>query len=236
MQTSNFPMAKSEIKCILMDIEGTTTSVSFVYDVLFPYFIENIEDLLSIDSLSVEEAFDNVKKLVLEENNTVLLTRQDCIPFLLRWCKEDRKLTSLKFLQGVVWEKGYILGKLVSHVYDDVPPALKLWWTANIELAVFSSGSVEAQKLIFKFAEYGNLSSYFSAYFDTVVGPKRAESTYLKIAASLKIATSSILFLSDIREELIAADQAGMATIQLVRPGTIANWKYTVESFNEIVL
>ncbi len=219
-----------------MDIEGTTTSVSFVYDVLFPYFIENIEDLLSIDSLSVEEAFDNVKKLVLEENNTVLLSRQDSIPFLLRWCKEDRKLTSLKFLQGVVWEKGYLSGKLVSHVYDDVPPALKLWRTANIELAVFSSGSVEAQKLIFKFAEHGNLTSYLSAYFDTVVGPKRAESTYLKMADSLKIAASSILFLSDIREELIAADQAGMATIQLVRAGTIANWKYTVESFNEILL
>ena len=225
---------KGEIKCVLMDIEGTTTSVSFVYDVLFPYFLTNVDKLLFNDSDEVIAAFDEVKELVKNEGGLELLSRQDCINQLVLWCKEDRKVTPLKFLQGVIWEEGYLAGTLVSHVYDDVPHSLKEWYDNNIELAIFSSGSVEAQKLIFKFANQGDLSNYLSAYFDTVTGPKREENTYKIIADQLQFPASSILFLSDIREELMAAEEAGMQTIQLVRPGTTSNWKNTAENFTEI--
>ena len=225
---------KGEIKCVLMDIEGTTTSVSFVYDVLFPYFLTNVDKLLFNDSVEVVAAFDEVKELVKNESGLDLLSRQDCIIQLVLWCKEDRKVTPLKFLQGVIWEEGYLAGTLVSHVYDDVPLSLKEWYDNNIELAIFSSGSVEAQKLIFKFANQGDLSNYLSAYFDTVTGPKREANTYKLIADQLQFPASSILFLSDIREELMAAEEAGMQTIQLVRPGTSSNWKNTAENFTEI--
>lgn len=225
---------KGEIKCVLMDIEGTTTSVSFVYDVLFPYFLTNVDKLLFNDSDEVIAAFDEVKELVKNEGGLELLSRQDCINQLVLWCKEDRKVTPLKFLQGVIWEEGYLAGTLVSHVYDDVPHSLKEWYDNKIELAIFSSGSVEAQKLIFKFANQGDLSNYLSAYFDTVTGPKRETNTYKIIADQLQFPASSILFLSDIREELVAADEAGMQTIQLVRPGTTSNWKNTAENFTEI--
>ena len=225
---------KGEIKCVLMDIEGTTTSVSFVYDVLFPYFLTNVDKLLFNDSDEVIAAFDEVKELVKNEGGLELLSRQDCINQLVLWCKEDRKVTPLKFLQGVIWEEGYLAGTLVSHVYDDVPHSLKEWYDNKIELAIFSSGSVEAQKLIFKFANQGDLSNYLSAYFDTVTGPKREANTYKLIADQLQFPASSILFLSDIREELMAADEVGMQTIQLVRPGTTSNWKNTAENFTEI--
>ena len=217
-----------------MDIEGTTTSVSFVYDVLFPYFLTNVDKLLFNDSDEVIAAFDEVKELVKNECGLELLSRQDCINQLVLWCKEDRKVTPLKFLQGVIWEEGYLAGTLVSHVYDDVPHSLKEWYDNKIELAIFSSGSVEAQKLIFKFANQGDLSNYLSAYFDTVTGPKREANTYKLIADQLQFPASSILFLSDIREELMAAEEAGMQTIQLVRPGTTSNWKNTAENFTEI--
>ena len=225
---------KGEIKCVLMDIEGTTTSVSFVYDVLFPYFLTNVDKLLFNDSDEVIAAFDEVKELVKNEGGLELFSRQDCINQLVLWCKEDRKVTPLKFLQGVIWEEGYLAGTLVSHVYDDVPHSLKEWYDNKIELAIFSSGSVEAQKLIFKFANQGDLSNYLSAYFDTVTGPKREANTYKLIADQLQFPASSILFLSDIREELMAADEVGMQTIQLVRPGTTSNWKNTAENFTEI--
>ena len=217
-----------------MDIEGTTTSVSFVYDVLFPYFLTNVDKLLFNDSVEVVAAFVEVKELVKNESGLELLSRQDCINQLVLWCKEDRKVTPLKFLQGVIWVEGYLAGTLVSHVYDDVPHSLKEWYDNKIELAIFSSGSVEAQKLIFKFANQGDLSNYLSAYFDTVTGPKRETNTYKIIADQLQFPASSILFLSDIREELMAAEEAGMQTIQLVRPGTTSNWKNTAENFTEI--
>ena len=184
--------------------------------------------------ISVIAAFDEVKELVKNESCLELLSRQDCINQLVLWCKEDRKVTPLKFLQGVIWEEGYLAGTLVSHVYDDVPHSLKEWYDNKIELAIFSSGSVEAQKLIFKFANQGDLSNYLSAYFDTVTGPKRETNTYKIIADQLQFPASSILFLSDIREELMAAEEAGMQTIQLVRPGTTSNWKNTAENFTEI--
>lgn len=228
-------MKLSGVDFILTDIEGTTTSVSFVYETLFPYFRENIAKLENLQHLpEVQEAFEQVVKLAKEEGKTISGT-PEIIETLIAWSKEDRKATPLKTLQGVLWDEGYRSGEIKGHVYADVPEALERWATSGKKLGVFSSGSVAAQKLIFGFSEKGDLSTYFSAYFDTNTGGKRETGTYAKIAAELQLPAEKILFLSDIREELEAADQAGYQTIQLVREGNTANWKQTVSDFSEII-
>jgi enolase-phosphatase E1 len=153
---------------------------------------------------------------------------------LIRWSNEDKKITPLKDLQGILWKEAYESGLIQGHVYEDVAPALKTWTASGIKLGVFSSGSIAAQKLIFGYSESGDLTPYFSAYFDTISGGKREVETYIKISNELKIPPNDILFLSDIVEELEAAQQAGFQTTQLVRPGTIANWQHTASSFSDI--
>lgn len=227
-------MKLSGIQFILTDIEGTTTSVSFVYEQLFPYFRANIGKLKDLEHLpEVKEAFEQVIALAKEEGKTVS-GADEIIETLLRWDREDKKITPLKTLQGILWDEGYRSGEIKGHVYEDVPAALENWKQAGKQLGVFSSGSVAAQKLIFGFSEAGDLMPYFSAYFDTRTGGKRETETYVKIAEALKIPAENILFLSDIREELVAADEAGYQTVQLVRPGTTANWKETAADFSEI--
>jgi enolase-phosphatase E1 len=158
------------------------------------------------------------------------------IETLIHWSNEDKKITPLKDLQGILWKEAYETGVIKGHVYDDVAPALKAWKDAEIQLGVFSSGSITAQKLIFGYSVSGDLTPYFSAYFDTTTGGKREVETYIKISQKLNKQPSEILFLSDIVEELEAAQQAGLQTIQLVRPGTLANWKNSVLSFSDIHL
>lgn len=227
-------MKLSGIEFILTDIEGTTTSVSFVYEKLFPYFRENIGKLVDLEQVpEVKEAFDQVRSLAKEEGKEVSGT-EEIIQVLRQWDNDDRKITPLKTLQGVLWDEGYRSGEIRGHVYEDVPAALERWKKDGIRMGVFSSGSVAAQKLIFGFSEAGDLTPYFSAYFDTNTGGKRETATYAKIAEALKVPAEKILFLSDIREELEAADQAGYQTIQLVRPGTSAGWKDTVADFSRI--
>jgi enolase-phosphatase E1 len=160
----------------------------------------------------------------------------DQIEQLLKWSLEDKKITPLKTLQGILWEAGYKSGEIKGHVYPDVAAALKIWKSNGIKLGVFSSGSVAAQKLIFGYSESGDLTSYFSAYFDTKTGGKRETETYAKIAEILKTSPNEILFLSDIVEELQAAREANFQTIQLVRPGNKANWEKSVIDFSEITL
>ncbi len=228
-------MKLSGIDFILTDIEGTTTSVSFVYETLFPYFRENISKLKELQHLpEVKEAFEQVVKLAKEEGKNISGTAE-IIEMLEAWSAEDKKITPLKTLQGVLWDEGYRSGEIRGHVYADVPAALENWKQAGKKLGVFSSGSVAAQKLIFGFSEKGDLSPYFSAFFDTNTGGKRETETYSKIARELQILAEKILFLSDISEELEAADKAGYQTIQLVREGNTANWKETVSSFTEIL-
>jgi enolase-phosphatase E1 len=130
-----------------------------------------------------------------------------------------------------LWKKGYEEGTIKGHVYPDVEPALRKWKADGISLGVFSSGSVQAQKLLFGYSEAGNLLDCFSVYFDTTTGTKRDSSTYKTIAEQLNLGTSEILFLSDIREELEAAEHAGMRTIQLVREGNSPNWRTTATDF-----
>ncbi|ASS47487.1 MAG: 2,3-diketo-5-methylthio-1-phosphopentane phosphatase [Candidatus Fluviicola riflensis] len=230
-------MSKHPIRFILTDIEGTTTSISFVADELFPYFRNNIDLLKTMkEHPVVKEAFSETIELALKEDGKTISTADEVIETLHRWSVEDRKITPLKTLQGLLWKKGYEDGDLKGHVYADVPDKLKEWQGQGIGLGVFSSGSVVAQKLIFGYSVAGDLTPYFSAYFDTKTGGKRETETYQKIANQLKIPASEILFLSDIVEELQAADEAGYQTIQLVRPGTVKRWELTAADFSEILV
>lgn len=229
-------MKISNVKFILTDIEGTTTSVSFVYEQLFPYFRNNIEQIKNLLHLEeVKEALEQTQKLALDEG-VELGNIDDQIAQLLKWSLEDKKITPLKTLQGILWEAGYKSGEIKGHVYPDVAVALQNWKSNGIDLGVFSSGSVAAQKLIFGYSESGDLSSYFSAYFDTKTGGKREAETYGKIAEILNLVPNTILFLSDIVEELEAAKEEQFQTIQLVRPGNTANWENYANDFSEITL
>ncbi len=225
-----------KVEYILTDIEGTTTSVSFVYDMLFPYFREHIWDLRNMTAIAeVENAFAETKAIVLKEDGVELKSTEEIIDKLNQWCEEDRKITPLKTLQGLLWKIGYEQGVLKGHIYDDVPIALDKWHKMGLKLGVFSSGSVEAQKLIFGYSEKGDLTNYFSNYFDTKTGMKRETETYTEIARIINRKPSNILFLSDIVEELQAAENAGFQTVQIVRSGDNYSWKYVANDFLDIV-
>lgn len=209
------------IRFILMDIEGTTTSISFVHEVLFPYASAHLESFVrsNMNDQKVQQALADVKKTVQEEEQKTL-SDLEAIDQLLQWIKEDRKHTALKALQGYLWKKGYETGEYKGHIYDDVVPVMDKWKEAGIQMGIYSSGSVEAQKLLFGYSEKGDLTPYLSAYFDTRVGHKREKESYQNIQRALDISAGQILFLSDVKEELDAAKSAGFQTAQLVRPGT----------------
>ena len=140
---------------------------------------------------------------------------------MLQWIDEDKKITPLKALQGMIWEEGFRRGDFTGHIYKDAARKLRHWKEQGKRLYVFSSGSIQAQRLLFGHSEYGDLTPLFSGYFDTTVGSKREADSYKKIASSIDIDPSHILFLSDIKEELDAAHAAGMQTVWLVRDGTL---------------
>jgi enolase-phosphatase E1 len=223
------------MRLILTDIEGTTTSVSFVFDVLFPYFRERVQLLGDrLNDPAIAPILQEVKEIVQAENG-LTLDAQGAIAQLHQWSVEDRKIAPLKALQGLLWEEGYKQGDFQGHIYADVPPNLEKWSQQGLQLGVYSSGSEYAQKLLFGYSEYGDLTRYFSWYFDLKVGQKRSPTSYQEIAKLTAIAPAEILFLSDIEAELDAAQEAGLQTIQLVREGTTASTKHqTVLSFDEI--
>lgn len=228
-------MKFNNIKHIITDIEGTTTSVAFVYDVLFPYFKANInglKDLVHIEE--VQQAFKATSHLSNKLEDRRLTSVDQIIQTLTRWCNEDRKVTPLKDVQGIIWKKGYEEGEIKGHIYPDVLGCLKSWTEQGKTLSVFSSGSISAQKLLFGFSESGDLRPYFIAYHDTNTGTKKDEETYRKITEELDVNPSNTLFLSDIKEELEAAQNAGLQTCQLTRPGIEKNWDVSVADFNEI--
>lgn len=206
------------IKAIITDIEGTTTSLSFVKDILFPYARNHIQDfvLSHTNQKEVRTLLDDVKKEVGRELSDIEIMTQ-----LVRWIDEDKKITPLKALQGMIWEAGYRHGDFTGHVYEDAVRNLRRWHELGIALYVFSSGSVQAQRLIFGYSDHGDLTPFFSDYFDTSIGAKRDADSYKKIATVIAIDPSQILFLSDVKEELDAARNAGMQTIWLVREGMI---------------
>ena len=228
---------KIDCDYILMDIEGTTSSISFVKDVLFPYFLSNIDDINKLSNIKeVKYAFGQVLRLVKQDENRDITTSEEVIFQLKKWCQQDLKITPLKTLQGILWQKGYQNGELLGHVYDDVPVMLENWNLLGKKMGIFSSGSIKAQKLLFSHSVKGNLSTYFSHYFDTQTGSKRESDTYSLISKELTLPSKRILFLSDVIEELAAADMAGMKTIQIEREGNLQSWKLSVSDFSEIIL
>lgn len=202
------------IKAIVTDIEGTTSSLSFVKDILFPYARANLADYVRL------HAEEPPIKLLLEATSKelgVALDTEQAITQLIQWLDEDKKATPLKSLQGLIWEAGYKKGDFKGHVYQDAVDNLKDWKAKGLDLYIYSSGSVYAQKLLFEHTEYGDLTPLFSGYFDTHIGGKKERDSYLTIANQVGISADQLLFLSDIKEELVAAKVAGFQTIWLTR-------------------
>jgi len=205
------------IKAIVTDIEGTTSSISFVHDVLFPYAREHIADFIrcNAEDPHIVPYLNDVR---LEAAETLDL--DGVISQLIAWIDEDKKVTPLKALQGLIWEKGYKDGDFHGHVYPDAYENLKKWHAQGIDLYVYSSGSVYAQKLLFGHTEYGDLNTLFKGNFDTNIGAKKDTASYQAILNQLNLPADKVLFLSDIKEELDAAAEAGLHTIWLVRDVT----------------
>lgn len=221
-------------RAILTDIEGTTSSISFVKDVLFPYASRHLPSFVAqhAGEQRVRSLLDEVCDIVGQQ-----LSEEAIIAQLLCWIDEDRKIGPLKAMQGMIWESGYRNGDFYGHVYADAVRALRSWKEQGLRIFVYSSGSVYAQTLLFGHTEYGDLTPLFDGYFDTGVGAKREVSSYQKISEQIGMPANEILFLSDIEEELDAARVVGMSTCQLIRAGTDTSHKHAVATtFSEIVL
>lgn len=205
------------IKAIVTDIEGTTSSLSFVKDVLFPYARQHMEVFVHSheNDPQVGKLLNEVRQLA----GNASLVLDDVIAQLIRWIDQDKKITPLKALQGLIWEQGYANGDFHGHVYADAVAQLRHWYAAGIKLYVYSSGSVYAQKLLFAHTAFGDLTPLFSGYFDTNIGAKQETRSYQNIAQNIGIRPEDCLFLSDIQGELDAAHQAGMQTCLLMRDG-----------------
>jgi len=241
---------KSCIDRLLLDIEGTTSSAEFVYKTLFPYSAAHVEPFLRrhsadaevkrlMSELRAEQAADAAKdpQLGIWMRGTAgeeIATAADYARHLIAI---DRKTTPLKTLQGKIWEEGFRAGELLGHVYDDVPRAFERWNAEGKRIAIFSSGSAEAQRLLFRHSKAGDLTKYIEAYFDTTTGPKREAASYAAIAKALGADAARILFVSDVEAELDGARGAGMRTAWMLRPGTArpeAARHATIESFDEV--
>ena len=202
------------IKAIVTDIEGTTSSIRFVHEVLFPYAREHISAFVrsNAEDQGVVSHLNDVRLEVGKD-----LDLDSIVDQLVQWIDEDKKITPLKALQGMIWEEGYYKGELTGHLYADAIEYLRKWHDKGIKLYVFSSGSVQAQKLLFGHSDAGDLTPLFSGYYDTRIGNKREADAYRKILQDINLPPNEVLFLSDIVEELDAAKAAGMKTTMLVR-------------------
>lgn len=227
-------------QAILTDIEGTTSSISFVKDVLFPYARRAMPDFIHEhgNHPQVRHWLNQVGDELGDDHND-----EHIIAALQTWIDEDRKHTALKALQGMIWEDGYRTADFTAHIYPDAASRLREWHAAGIPIYVYSSGSVPAQKLFFAHSDAGDLSGLVSDWFDTEIGGKRESNSYRRIAERIGIAPGEILFLSDVIEELDAATRAGMKTALLDRaedyptPRTAQEVGHhpRVQAFNEIV-
>ena len=197
------------MKAIVTDIEGTTTPITFVKDVLFPYATKHLPAWIAA----------HPDEPALAHLATHAASGEDIVATALRLIAEDRKVTALKTLQGFVWEAGYASGELIAPLYDDVAPALRAWHAAGVHLAVYSSGSVHAQHLLFGHTSAGDLRPLFAAWFDTTTGAKGDAASYARIADALALPPAEIVFLSDAPAELAAARHAGLQAVGVARDG-----------------
>lgn len=221
-------IAHKNIAGVLLDIEGTTSSIAFVYEVMFPYARSHLRSFLQsrFDRPDVQEACSQIAadaKAGCYSDWLGKLERQEQVnrlsDHLLELMDRDVKTTGLKAIQGLVWEDGFRSGQLVAHLYPDVEPALRQWKKAGLDLRIYSSGSIHAQKLFFGHTEYGNLLPLLSGHYDTTIGSKREANSYRKIADFFHQPPDQILFISDVFAELEAAAQAGLAVVASCRPG-----------------
>ncbi len=237
-----------QIRALLLDVEGTTTPVSFVDDVLFPYARRHLDrylaanlgapGLIEVAALLADEWSADVARGESEPRRRPHHNDAESLSAYLKWLMDrDRKSHGLKLLQGRIWEQGYDDGELRGEVFADVPPAFVRWRDAGLTIAIYSSGSVLAQRLLFAHSDKGDLTPWIARYFDTEVGPKRARESYTRIAASLELEPSEIAFVSDVDAELEAARDAGCHVVMCVRPGnlaTVSRSARTVDSFDAI--
>jgi len=230
------------MKAILLDIEGTTTPIDFVHKTLFPYAKEKMSDYVrenfpdiqaEIAGLKLEHARDT-----LYENDFDETSPESVANYLSFLIDVDRKSTPLKSLQGKIWQKGYENGELRGEVFADVAPALERWQAEGKKIAIYSSGSMLAQKLIFANSTAGDLTPFISEYFDTTTGAKRDTESYQRIAEALALPPADILFVSDVTAELDAARSAGFSTALSLREGNepLAGepTHHLIQSFDEI--
>lgn len=220
------------VQAVVTDIEGTTSSLSFVKDVLFPYSAQHLPEFVRT------HAEDPEVRPLLEDARSLVggnLDDEGLVARMLEWIAADQKVTPLKALQGLIWEAGYREGDFKGHVYADAAQALRAWRERGLRLYVYSSGSVQAQKLLFGHTEYGDLTPLFSGYFDTHIGGKRETESYRRIAETLSLPPEEILFLSDVQAELDAARAAGFKTVALMREGVVpAQGHLLASSFEDI--
>ena len=222
------------IKTILTDIEGTTSAISFVKDTLFPYAYERVEPFVKMFGADpiIRQIINEAKMAA----GDVTMSDDAIIAQFREWIDEDRKVTPLKTLQGLIWAHGYKSGAYQAHMYPDATPNLKAWKDKGKKLAVYSSGSVKAQELFFTFSQDGNIADLFSAFFDTTTGHKQEPHSYKRIAKSLQTKPEEILFLSDVIAELDAAKQSGLQTCLVCRDEKIESEHDVVSSFDDIVI
>jgi enolase-phosphatase E1 len=221
------PISMEGVRGILLDIEGTTTPIAFVHDVLFSYARDHVADFLAKHGDS-EDVQADIRLLRDEHaadlnqvNQPPALSEQiESIVSYVNWLIDlDRKSTGLKSLQGKIWREGYIDGSLQAQVYPDVAPALARWRVAGLNVSIFSSGSVLAQQLLFAHTEAGDLTQFLNQYFDTSAGKKGEAQSYRYISEALGLEPNELLFISDVTTELAAAREAGMQTLLSIRPG-----------------
>ena len=220
---------------VVLDLEGTIIPISFVYDTLFPYAHEHVErfvtehwddldvqkDIAELRALSEDEAAGGMKVTPIPAHGKAPATviRDAVVAFVRALMNADRKDTALKALQGKIWRDGYERGQLKGEFYDDALRALARWVAADVVLAIYSSGSIEAQQLLFKYSTEGDMTDWIAAWFDTTTGPKRAAASYDVIAGTLEIEASRIRFYTDVVAEGVAAHEAGFQVVIMERMG-----------------
>lgn len=206
------------IRAVVTDIEGTTSSLTFVKDVMFPYSRARIGSFIRAHAGEPQVAAELTHAREIAGAN---LSDEELIAVLELWIDEDRKITPLKTLQGLIWEEGFNSGEFTAHVYDEVVRNFDKWRSEGRRLYVYSSGSVGAQKLFFAHTAFGDLRPFFSGHFDTNIGGKREAESYRRLVGEIGLTAAEIAFLSDIREELDAAREAGVKTYWVVREGPL---------------
>ena len=245
-------MEKAELqaKCVLLDIEGTVSDIRFVYDVMFPFAKNEMHAFLR-DNWSSDRVQDAIQTVATDAGISNIDTwlgsswQTTSTPGLDRLAKhldelmaKDSKSTGLKQLQGMVWQSGFETGMIQAELFADVVPSLHEWRDAGLDIRIYSSGSILAQTMFFKHTVLGDLSSFFSAHYDTTIGGKKESASYTKIAADSQFEPSEIVFVTDIYEELVAAQQAGLQVVASVRPNNVPlSTKFTglaINSFSQL--